>query len=257
MDQIILNSLIFSIFYLNIHVFELVFTFNLTCNRPCINLTQIEDGKTDCLSGLDERNRSQCAGWGMLGFHFQFNDSLCGIYSDLCTNYYPWKRSNNVAYDSMCFHQQKFFKNGTQIDCNSVNDVMCLNGTCIKNAKCNGKNECLHSEDEYRCITRNKPTLSYRGDKKKNQIVEITLRIYPLPTQSLHTKSSSHPNDRDHHLVHVVDERHKQKSVNHVATVYEKRNFTITSVYEIVRNIIQVPELYLNNIIYYLSVTVV
>ena len=55
--------------------------FNLTLNRPCINLTQIGDGKTDCLSGLDERNRLQCSNMGMLGFHFQFNDNRCVAYS--------------------------------------------------------------------------------------------------------------------------------------------------------------------------------
>jgi hypothetical protein len=35
---------------------------NVSFNRPCINLTQIGDGKRDCLTGLDERNRLQCSG---------------------------------------------------------------------------------------------------------------------------------------------------------------------------------------------------
>ncbi|CAF0932135.1 unnamed protein product, partial [Didymodactylos carnosus] len=35
--------------------------FNVEVNRPCINLTQIGDEKTDCLTGLDERNRLQCS----------------------------------------------------------------------------------------------------------------------------------------------------------------------------------------------------
>jgi hypothetical protein len=47
--------------------------FNLILNRPCINLAQIGDGKTDCLSGLDERNRLQCSEKGMLGRAGPFN----------------------------------------------------------------------------------------------------------------------------------------------------------------------------------------
>ena len=58
---------------------------NIKLHRPCINLTQIGDGKTDCLTGLDERNRLQCSSHGMLGFHFQYNDSICVSYHNLCT----------------------------------------------------------------------------------------------------------------------------------------------------------------------------
>jgi hypothetical protein len=43
-------------------------------------------------------------------------------------------------------------KNGTVSDCNRLNDVMCLNGVCTRNARCNGKLECLNGEDDYRCI---------------------------------------------------------------------------------------------------------
>ena len=58
--------------------------FDLTLNRPCINLTQVGDGKTDCLSAIDERNRLQCSDLGMLGFHFPFDDNVCATYTGLC-----------------------------------------------------------------------------------------------------------------------------------------------------------------------------
>jgi hypothetical protein len=110
---------------------------NITLHRPCINLTQIGDGKTDCLSDLDERNRLQCSDLGMLGFHFRLNDTFCVQYNLLCTTSYPWTSGTNVAYDTICFHQKKLFKNGTVSSCNSLNDVMCLDDVCLKNARCN------------------------------------------------------------------------------------------------------------------------
>jgi hypothetical protein len=82
---------------------------NVELNRPCINLTQIGDGKTDCLSGLDERNRLQCSSFGMLGFHVQFNDSLCVQYLYQCQGSYLWKPSDNAAYNTVCFHQKLVF----------------------------------------------------------------------------------------------------------------------------------------------------
>lgn len=146
--------------------------FNFTLNRPCINITQIGDGKIDCLSGFDKRNRLQCSNYGMLGFHFQLDIMLCVPYSLLCTPYSPWVPGANLAYDSICFYQKKQFTNGTISDCNSVKDVMCLNDTCVKNARCNSKIECLHGEDEYRCIKYGTSELNYRFNKKRNTALD-------------------------------------------------------------------------------------
>ena len=154
---------------------------NITRNRPCISLLQVGDGKTDCLSGLDERNRLQCPSLGMLGFHFQFNDSHCVGYNKLCTASYPWIQGIDVAYDTVCFHQKKRFKNETISNCNSLNDVTCLDDVCLKNARCNGKIECLHGEDEYRCVPQDKSHLSYRGAKNTVQFVTLELGEYPSP----------------------------------------------------------------------------
>ena len=103
----------------------------------------------------------------MLGFHFQFNDSYCGVYSDLCTESERWIPGNNTAYDAVCFHQKKRFQNGTDSKCRSASDVMCLNDVCMRDARCDGPIECSNGEDEYRCQSQNAFLLSYRGMKKQ------------------------------------------------------------------------------------------
>jgi hypothetical protein len=59
---------------------------NFTLNRPCIHLTQIGDGITNCYGGLDERNLLTC-GNNVLeqrGFDFHCNDRECIPYHRLC-----------------------------------------------------------------------------------------------------------------------------------------------------------------------------
>jgi hypothetical protein len=218
--------------------------FNFTLNRPCINITQIGDGKIDCLSGFDERNRLQCSNYGMLGFHFQLDIILCVPYPFLCTTYSPWALGANLDYDSICFYQKKQFKNGTISDCNSIKDVMCLNDICIKNARCNGKIECLHGEDEYRCITYGTSELDYRFNKKEIQpLIRLNLPIYPLPKQLLENNQSSDSNVPDQDSLSVEDEQNnrldtilKSELDDYITTVYEKRHSNVKSVYDIVRN---------------------
>ncbi len=217
--------------------------FNITLNRPCINLTQIGDNKIDCLSGLDERNRIQCGTFGMLGFHFQFDDGRCGAYRELCTVSHQWIPGASVAYDAVCFHQQRQFKNGTNSDCNSPNDVMCLNDVCLKNARCNGKIQCLQGEDEYRCIPQSKSQLDYRYEKRKVHFETLKLRNYPSPTQLSYKNHSYHRNGTDSGSILITTERNnllnltvELELVNPARTVFATHNSTIKSIYEIVRD---------------------
>jgi hypothetical protein len=205
--------------------------FNLTRNRPCINLTQIGDGITDCLSGLDERNRLQCARKGMLGFHFEFDENLCAAYRLLCTSRHPWNPGTNIAYDTVCFHQERRYKNGTDSNCNNLDDVMCLNDVCIKEARCNGVIECLHGEDEYRCIPKGVISASYRWEKTAVRFQILMVQNYP-PAAQLSQKN--HRNDADPELSH--DLTSKSELVENITTVYEKRNSEVKSVYRIVRD---------------------
>jgi hypothetical protein len=198
--------------------------FNVELHRPCINLTQIGDGKTDCLTGLDERNRLQCSTRGMLGFHFQFNDSLCVPYSALCNNLYPWKPDANVAYDTVCFHQKFKFQNSTNRDCNSLNSVMCLNNVCIRNARCNGKIECPHGEDEYRCLPQNQSPQKYRLFKEVQLQLHFTvLRLQNYPTQLL-AKTN---------LLYVTS---NSKSDDDITRVFGTDTSKVKTIYEIVRD---------------------
>jgi hypothetical protein len=209
-------------------------SFDLELNRPCINLTQLGDGQIDCLSGIDERNRLLCSNIGMLGFHFQLNESFCTEYINLCTNMHPWIPGNNIAYDTVCFHQRKQFKNGTNSTCTSLNDVMCLNDVCLKNARCNGEIECLYGEDEYRCASPGIRMLGYRLGKDMLQSVTLGQWKYPSETLLLEKNLSYHRNDTDASLWFIVDQ--KSSVSNYTTRVYSKRNSKDPSVYEIVRN---------------------
>ncbi|CAF4687599.1 unnamed protein product, partial [Rotaria socialis] len=155
--------------------------FNFTTNPPCINLTQIGDGIVNCLTGLDERNILQCGSIGMLGFNFVFDNmfnNVCGEYTVLCTERYPWVPGNStISYDSVCFYQRQHFKNGSLSQCDSLRDVMCLNDVCIKRARCSGILECENGEDEYRCIQSKLTQVSYRPSKD-TQLKTLTWNDY-------------------------------------------------------------------------------
>jgi hypothetical protein len=60
--------------------------FNFKVNPPCINLTQIGDGKIDCYGGLDERNLLTCGNntSQQRGFDFHCNDQECIPYNRHC-----------------------------------------------------------------------------------------------------------------------------------------------------------------------------
>ena len=77
-------------------------------------------------------------------------------------------------------------------DCTENNDVMCLNDVCKKGARCNGEIECLHGEDEYRCIPIGKSQYIYRWEKKEaQQLVELNLKNYPLSARKVQSYSNN------------------------------------------------------------------
>ena len=112
-------------------------------NRPCINLTQIGDGVENCYNSYDEKNTFAVKSnkMGMWGFHFR------------CENYtteYPFAchtiTRNNCTKILCPNHQDKVE------ECSGARDVICLeDDRCIKNARCDGKPDCLHGDDEYWC----------------------------------------------------------------------------------------------------------
>ena len=149
--------------------------------RPCINLTQIGDGSIDCYGGIDEKNTLEdCAG-RMLGYTLRCNNS-CVQYHAACDLVLICSNSLLCSYRS---------KNAT---CNGKNDVICLNGACIKNARCDGIKQCLHGEDEHWCSPHSDllGRALYRYKKITEDFYKFNLPTFPslLPTIQQHDKSA-------------------------------------------------------------------
>jgi hypothetical protein len=100
---------------------------NFTINRPCINLTQIGDGKIDCYGGLDERNLLTCGDnlYEQRGYDFHCSNQECISYDRQCE-----KRCSNKADSLLCDQLQILWKlsceNHTREEiCNSHFDDQC------------------------------------------------------------------------------------------------------------------------------------
>ena len=216
----------------------------MTLTRPCINLTAIGDTKTDCLTGLDERNRLRCTENSMLGYNYQYNQSYCVYYANICPKYYRWMPGENDTYGGVCFYRRILFPNDTGSNCDGKMDVMCLNSTCIRNARCNGHMECPYGEDEYRCVPQGTNQYAYRGEKQtQTSQIYVPLPTYPSPRQSLQTKLTLLSSNEDHHLLYTADKRttflenpKELVSDDYLTTVYENRHRQGRSTYEIVRD---------------------
>ncbi|UJR20169.1 hypothetical protein I4U23_023301 [Adineta vaga] len=107
--------------------------------RPCINLTQLGDGIEDCYGGIDEKNTFKDCTENMLGYTLRCADQ-CTTYSFACAN------SHKCTNSLLCSHRSK---NASW--CFETEDVVCLDGTCRENARCNGKRQCPDGEDEHWC----------------------------------------------------------------------------------------------------------
>ncbi|CAF4230149.1 unnamed protein product, partial [Adineta steineri] len=140
--------------------------------RPCINITQIGDNKTDCLGGLDERNTlKHCSELQQLGHSFQCrsNPNTCIDEQNLCANINQCPDISPLCgqHNDQCSHPK---------------DFICINGTCAKKGRCNGNIDCGYGEDEYWCNPQNNSG-SYRLLKQQNQfgIKHVgNLRMYPF-----------------------------------------------------------------------------
>ncbi|CAF3375038.1 unnamed protein product [Rotaria socialis] len=111
-------------------------------NRPCIDLALIGDGISHCYGDLDERNTASGCLTRMKGFDFRCTyPPRCISHVMICIE----RCANREDDQHLCFHK-------TQNDsCGGRSDVICLNGRCIPNARCNRTNECPYGEDEYWC----------------------------------------------------------------------------------------------------------
>ena len=155
-------------FELGCYLSRVPYPLNIQSNRPCINLTQIGDGKEDCYNAYDEKNTftANTSQGSMWGFHFH-----CGnkhqIYVNACEKHHNCTQilcSRFRAKNGSCFNKK---------------DFLCPEDEyCKKNAWCDGKFDCLNGEDEYWCPMGGMDNHAiYRFDKKRI----LQLRRGPRP----------------------------------------------------------------------------
>ncbi|CAF0861978.1 unnamed protein product [Adineta ricciae] len=135
---------------------------NITVYSPCINVTQIGDGIIDCYEGLDEKNTLEdCAG-NMLGFTLRCEKG-CDDNVHRCA-------SNRACSASLLCTS----RGANSSWCGKAQDFICLNGSCVENARCDGTYQCPYGEDEHWCTVSHSyyDNVMYRSSKyiTRNQI---------------------------------------------------------------------------------------
>ncbi|CAF0981912.1 unnamed protein product [Didymodactylos carnosus] len=152
--------------------------FDFSQSRPCIEIEQIGDGIIQCYGGLDERNLVNKCGdiREQIGFDFLCEKSLSCIATHLLCR----KRCPDNEDQHLCFYKAY----NTEIKCHGANDVLCLNGECIENARCDNYIDCPNGEDEYWCSSNDwLDMLHYRGNKRYVEYrkeKKLDLTYFPL-----------------------------------------------------------------------------
>ena len=138
--------------------------------RPCISLKQIGDGKEDCYMGFDEKNMRSDQLGNMLGFQLACGNNSYVPFIHACLKEFSCMDPILCSYKS----QNKSF-------CSENKDVVCLNGTCVPNARCNGVFDCLpYGEDEYWCTSSSLPI--YRLGKEATSLERVVKWfLFPKP----------------------------------------------------------------------------
>lgn len=143
--------------------------------RPCINITQIGDGFVDCYGNLDEKNTLEDCKGQMLGYTLRCEQG--------CLNYFiKCQTDKECAASLLCSYKSK-----NSSWCSGNQDVVCLNGTCAENARCDGIYQCSHGEDEHWCLTSESfgDHMTYRYSKLLITIENtrtVNARTFPVPT---------------------------------------------------------------------------
>ncbi|UJR19711.1 hypothetical protein I4U23_022845 [Adineta vaga] len=146
---------------------------DIQTNRPCIPIAKIGDHIVDCYGGLDERMHRRSCSVERLPQDFDFhclNSSIkqCIPYEFLC-------KKRCAGDEPLCFHQQ----NRLNQSCSGKHDVLCFDGTCRKDARCNQRAECTYGEDEYWCAEVN-AVFTLRNRLMKDLLRSLAERPLPL-----------------------------------------------------------------------------
>ncbi|CAF1301368.1 unnamed protein product [Adineta steineri] len=143
--------------------------------RPCINHTQIGDRIEDCYGGIDEKNMFEDCQSNMLGYTLRCGDK-CQFYTTACLQ-------GDCMTSLLCFYRSE-----NTSWCSKEKDVICLNGTCIPDGRCDKVHQCLHGEDEYWCaLDTSVMTIFYRQNKRSFQlrhIPDVHLMNFPKENHS-------------------------------------------------------------------------
>ena len=144
---------------------------DIETNRPCVKLTQLGDGVEDCHGALDEKNTFPACNGLMLGLSYGCTRDSCIRYPYACD-----KKADICMDENLCA-----YKIGQSSWCSKSKDVVCLDKTCKKNARCNDIIECTHGEDELWCSSK----ADYYGQRFYRWSKEMSLeysQILFLPT---------------------------------------------------------------------------
>ncbi|CAM4796300.1 unnamed protein product [Rotaria magnacalcarata] len=171
---------------------------NFDLNRPCINLTQLGDGRVDCYGGLDERNILNCSSHEQLGFGFKCNiNDRCILRRKQCTSANRCFNGNDRLLCIYLYNNSNAKCNGQQSTA-TVKDVHCLNGSCLLNSRCNGLAECPFGEDEYYCATGNSfATGTYRPRIKESYFPSMKIQLPNYSPSSFLVNKSDENNDKN------------------------------------------------------------
>ena len=183
--------------------------------RPCINLTQIGDGIVNCHNAYDERNTvvdkeiPEMIGMKLLCENRWFRHEMsCQNLLGACED------------DPLCFYVSK-----NKSWCSGPSDVVCLNGSCATNARCNQNFECSHGEDEYWCL------ISFRQNyyriEKTPSLAPTSLGLQRFPPSIFTSRTITLSES-----VNVTDENFASNHIssficNRGIAVYDKQNLQI------------------------------
>ncbi|CAF4167986.1 unnamed protein product, partial [Adineta steineri] len=144
-------------------------------SRPCINHVQIGDGIEDCYGGIDEKNTFKDCDGNMLGYTLKCGNKCAGSLQKC-------DKDTVCSTSVLCSYKSK-----NSSWCAGSQDVVCLDGTCVENARCDGMYHCQNGEDEHWCPAdkRLEAIIAYRNIKHENRSIRHYLPdIRPFPKVS-------------------------------------------------------------------------
>ncbi|CAF1017425.1 unnamed protein product [Adineta steineri] len=134
----------------NISIFQELWNFSL--HRPCIPLSQLGDGIIQCFGGKDEKLTIHMYPAGeVLGLSFLCQTTNKDILIINMCNGLQTCDNDEDEYVCLTDRIPEIAKTNNSYCGYDPLDVVCLNGTCIKAARCNGHKDCEYGEDDYTC----------------------------------------------------------------------------------------------------------